>query len=227
MIVFIMAGGLGKRMESDLPKVCHCVGGIPMIEHVVSTALQLNPEAIYIIAGKYKSIIENIVGDRVQWIIQDEPLGTGHAVKCGLDVLKMYPNTKTLILSGDVPLISHSTLLQLVDGDTDKILVTELPDPTGCGRIIMNADNKIAKIVEEKDCTPDERSVKLVNCGIYQINSDTLVRVLPLLSNDNQAREYYLTDIVQEPFDYVMLPPHRHYEIKNVNTKKDLEELNA
>ncbi len=227
-----MAGGLGKRMESDIPKVCHCVNDVPMIVHVIKTALQLNPDVVYIIVGQYKSIIESTIAeyrDKVQWITQDEPLGTGHAILCGLDVLKKHPNTPTLILSGDVPLVSHSTLVQLLSNNNNKMLVTELINPTGCGRILLNAKNQIVGIREEKDCTHEEKNIKLVNCGIYQINSNALVKWLPLITNNNNSREYYLTDIVgllETPMEYYVLPEDRQYEVKNINTKLDLEQIN-
>ena len=249
MIVFILAGGLGKRMGSDLPKVCHKVllsqtnTFYPMIVHVIMTALKLNPESIYLIVGQYKNLIEKTISEYlspeqfglIKWVIQEEALGTGHAILCGLDYLKSHPNTPTLILSGDVPLISEFTLQQLfshTNTNTNKLLITELDDPTGCGRIGLGMDNKIIKITEEKDCTIEEKLIKLVNCGIYQINSDDLVNLLPKITNNNKASEYYLTDIIglmvlnNIPIDYYCLPKEFAYEIKNVNTKKDLDELN-
>ncbi len=245
MIVFIMAGGLGKRMGSDLPKVCHQVKCFidekfyPMIVHVILTALGINAEAIYIIVGKYKSVIEQVISkyltpeqfQLIHWIHQEEPLGTGHAVLCGLPELKSHPNTQTIILSGDVPMITTYTLEELID-NKNKLLITELDEPKGCGRIILNNQDQIEKIVEEKDCTEEEKEIKLVNCGIYQINSDDLVNLLPKITSANKSNEYYLTDIVglmresNIPIGYYCLPKDQQFEVKNVNTQKDLEELN-
>ncbi len=246
MIVFILAGGLGKRMESDLPKVCHKVLSpynkefYPMIVHVILTALTLNPKQIYIVVGQYKQLIEKIISEYltpeqfglISWVIQEEALGTGHAILCGLEELKAHPNTKTLILSGDVPLISKSTLEGLINLGMNKLLVTELENPTGCGRIILDQHNHIQRITEQKDCTEEEKEIKLVNCGIYQINSDDLVNLLPQITNENKSHEYYLTDIVGLMIknnirtEYYLLSKDLQYEIKNVNTKRDLDELN-
>jgi bifunctional UDP-N-acetylglucosamine pyrophosphorylase/glucosamine-1-phosphate N-acetyltransferase len=252
MIVFIMAGGLGKRMDSgsDLPKVCHQVKCFidnkfyPMIVHVILTALGIDAKAIYVIVGKSKLVIEQLISKYltpeqfrlIHWIHQEEPLGTGHAILCGLPELKAHPNTPTIILSGDVPLITTYTLEELLGtGTTNKLLITELDEPTGCGRIRLNNlgdSDQVVKIIEEKDCEPEEREIKLVNCGIYQINSDDLVNLLPKITSANKSNEYYLTDIIglmQEaniPVEYYCLPKDQQYEIKNVNTKKDLEKLN-
>lgn len=246
MIVLIMAGGLGKRMESELPKVCHQVISLedkniskPMLIQVILTAIKLNPEKIYLIVGKYKDLIENTIRnylsfedfELINWIIQENPLGTGHAIMCGIPELQNHLNTQTIILSGDVPLVSVKTLRNLL-GLTNKLLITELNDPTGCGRIILNESKQIIKIIEEKDCTLDEKLIKLVNCGIYQINSNDLIELLPKIRSNNNSNEYYLTDIVGLMLDhnikieYYCLPNCFQYEVKNVNTKDDLENLN-
>lgn len=247
MIVFVLAGGLGKRMGSDLPKVCHQVLSkqtgqfAPMIVHTIITALKLNPEAIYIVVGIFRPLIEETISKYlspeqfalIQWVIQEEPLGTGHAILSGLEQLKSHPNTPTLILSGDVPLISCETLNNLLESSNEnRLLVTELDNPNGCGRIILNEFNQIIKIVEEKDCDSDEKLIKLVNCGIYQFNSDDLVNLLPKITNNNKSSEYYLTDIIGLMIEsginisFHNLVKELQYEIKNVNTLKDLEELN-
>lgn len=257
MIVIIMAGGLGKRMESDLPKVLHKVYGIieqkpnnhcvsnyiyekynkPMIVHVINSALKINPKKIFIIVGSYRDIIENTINqyiepnDIIEYVIQEQALGTGHAVKCCLPRLVDYPDCKTLILSGDVPLISINTIEKLTN-NSNKLLVTKLSNPYGCGRIILDGNRKLVKIVEEKDCDESQKLIQLVNCGIYQINSNVLIELLPKITNDNKANEYYLTDIIslmiehQINIDFYELEECKQYEIKNINTKKDLEELN-
>ena len=252
-----MAGGLGKRMESDLPKVLHKVNGIfdqtqtlktqlicqsydelskPMIVHVINTSLKLNPTKIFIVVGAYKNIIEQTINqyikknDLIEYVIQEQALGTGHAIKCCLDKLINYTNLSTIILSGDVPLISLDTIINLTNG-SNKLLVTKLSNPYGCGRIVLS-DNKLVKIVEEKDCDEEQKLINLVNCGIYQINSNVLLELIPKINSNNKAKEYYLTDIidlmVQGGFtlDYYELDQSKQYEIKNINTKKDLEELN-
>lgn len=244
MIAIIMAGGLGKRMNSDLPKVLHHVKvphsdtSLPMIVHVILKAQQLNIKKIFIIVGKYKNIIEDTINcysnliniSLIHYVTQNEPLGTGHAVACVLPHLLDYINDNALILSGDVPLMSESTLNAL-NGEINKLLITDLDNPHGCGRIIFDNDY-IVKIVEEKDCTEEQRLIKYVNCGIYQIKVQDLLNLIPSINNNNKSGEYYLTDIVELMVNnniklgYYCLPKEKHYEIKNVNTKQDLDELN-
>ena len=246
MIVIIMAGGLGKRMESEIPKVLHqviCPSDItksyPMIIHIINTSIKINVKKIFVIVGKYKEIIKKTIEEYIgfnyliEYIDQEPALGTGHAIKCSLSLLLNYSNENALILSGDVPLISLSTLKGL-EGEINKLLITELDEPFGCGRILFNEfnSNKIIGIKEEKDCNEEEKKIKLVNCGIYQIKVIDLINLIPLINNNNKSNEYYLTDIIglmiehSIPIETFVLEKNLQYEIKNVNTKKDLEELN-
>jgi UDP-N-acetylglucosamine diphosphorylase/glucosamine-1-phosphate N-acetyltransferase len=248
MIVLIMAGGLGKRMESTIPKVLHEVVNpenkdekLPMLIHVIKTALKANPTNIFIIVGKYKDIIEkeinkyielNIISNNIEYIIQQEALGTGHAILCSLPQIKKYNNEQVIILSGDVPLISINTLNNLIEDEYNKLLITKLDNPFGSGRIIWDDNNNIIRIVEEKDCNNDERFIKYVNCGIYKIRSNDLLNLIPKIDNKNKSNEYYLTDIIDlMRKDNVVIKSYELtsqniYEIKNVNTKDDLDNLN-
>jgi bifunctional UDP-N-acetylglucosamine pyrophosphorylase/glucosamine-1-phosphate N-acetyltransferase len=234
-------------MESNLPKVCHQVLSphnnkfYPMIVHVILTSLSLNPEKIYIVVGQYKEIIENVITEyltkeqlsNINWVIQEKPLGTGHAILCGLDQLKTHKKTPTLILSGDVPLISKATLEGLLQSNFNTLLSAELQDPTGSGRLILDDQYQITRIIEQKDCTEEEKHIKLVNCGIYKINSDDLVYLLPQITNKNKSNEYYLTDIVELmnknniKIRHYLLASQLQYEIKNVNSQEDLINLNS
>ncbi len=249
MIVLIMAGGMGKRMGSDIPKVLHNVISptnlnisYPMLIHVILTSIKLNPTKIFIIVGKYRKIITETINKYIQmcvlsneelieYIDQEEAFGTGHAIKCSLPIISNYSNEKAIILSGDVPLISLNTLNNL-DGINNKLLITELNNPYGCGRIIFDEFNNIIEIVEEKDCNIEQQKIKLVNCGIYQISVKDLIHLIPLIQNNNKAKEYYLTDIIELMIQHnilintYLLDNKFQYEIKNVNTQKDLEELN-
>ena len=247
MIVIIMAGGLGKRMESDLPKVLHHVIDpsntnvkYPMLIHVINTSIKLNPIKIFVIVGKYKNIIEETINkyinsnNLIEYVMQEPALGTAHAIKCSLPYIVQYSNERAIILSGDVPLISVNTLLGL-NSETNKILITELDNPYGCGRILFDDStntNKIIGIREEKDCNDDERKINFVNCGIYQISVKDLINLIPQISNENKSNEYYLTDIIHLmiqnsiAIDTFILEKCYQWEIKNVNTKKDLEILN-
>ena len=259
MIVIIMAGGLGKRMESDLPKVLHKVIDpknksieLPMIVHIIKTSIELRVDKIFIIVGKYKQIISKVIEDYlgtyadtdtnnlIEYVNQEPALGTAHAIKCTLPSISKFADHNALILSGDVPLISISSLKGL-DGSNNKIMITKLTNPFGCGRIlfdfanmanIANEDKKIIGIREEKDCNEEEKKIQYVNCGIYQIKVIDLINLIPEIKNENKSNEYYLTDIVELmiknniQIDTFELAESNQWEIKNVNTKKDLEELN-
>ena len=249
MIVLVMAGGMGKRMGSDLPKVLHkvvcpCDKNLmyPMLVHVILTAIKLNPTKIFVIVGKFRDIITNTIAEYVkknviqnpeiiEYVDQEIAMGTGHAIKCVLPYIIPYSNENALILSGDVPLISLNTLVNL-NGLTNKILVTELDNPYGCGRILLNGMGKIDGIREEKDCSDEEKQIKLVNCGIYQIKTIDLIDLVPLINNSNKSGEYYLTDIIELmckyniDVDIYQLTKFNLWEIKNVNTQSDLLELN-
>jgi len=168
----------------------------------------------------------------IEYVNQDIALGTGDAIKCCLPQINLYWNERALILSGDVPLISFNTLKNLIKKNINRLLITELENPFGCGRIILNESGNIMGIKEEKDCGEEEKLILLVNCGIYQIAVSDLIRLIPKISNNNKSQEYYLTDIIDLmisyniPIETFILEKNSQWEIKNVNTKKDLEELN-
>ena len=237
-IVIIMAGGLGKRMNSDLPKVLHIINNKPMLTHVIEQSIKLNPYKIFVVVGKNKNKIEETIGDlknKVQFIIQPVPLGTGHAIYCCRNELLKYPNKNVLILSGDVPLLTSTTMQSMLNKFKDvKIVTTRLENPYGYGRILCR--NGIVSIVEEKDATEEEKQIKNVNCGIYIIDSCILCTYLPLIKNNNNQKEYYLTDIIAliqkcqfANVDIYTIPLEKQHEIMGVNTIEqlhDLEKLN-
>jgi len=242
IIAVIMAGGLGKRMESSLPKVLHKISGIPMICHILLKLKVLsnivNIKKILIVVGKYKVVIKAEL-DRycdtlpdIEYVIQDEPLGTGHAIQCCIHDLSGFPDSEVLILSGDVPLLSLSTMNKLINmNEKVKIITTIINDPKGYGRII-EVNEKFDKIIEQKDCNKRELEINQINCGIYATKSEYLCKYLPYLKNNNSQNEYYLTDIIEiikreEGFDVGMLkiPEENVYEILGVNTIEQLKEL--
>ena len=199
--VIILAGGLGKRMGSDVPKVLHLVGGVPMIVRILRS-LPANVR-ILIVVGKYKDIIQSTIREYtdvdVDYVVQDPPLGTGHAIACCLPHID--PERQVIVLSGDVPLIQTETILKMSDGVPDlRVLTMRADDPTGYGRIITMRNihdvPQFVKIVEHKDCTEEERACTTVNCGIYAFSGKVAHRFVPLIQNINAQGEYYLTDIV-------------------------------
>jgi bifunctional N-acetylglucosamine-1-phosphate-uridyltransferase/glucosamine-1-phosphate-acetyltransferase GlmU-like protein len=233
-LVLIMAGGLGKRMNSDLPKVLHELNGLPLIVHVVKSALHMDATSIiYIIVGKYREQIEKAINDHfmktdsIRYINQPEPLGTGHAIQCCLPTLKEYfPDSRVLILSGDVPLFSTQSMREVMKNRCSTIVCTQMEDPHGYGRII----HAPIRIVEEKDCSEEERRVKLVNCGIYAFENEFLWKNLPKINNENAQHEYYLTSIFsggEEEIKIFEIPAEKQYEVCGINTPEQLEEMRS
>lgn len=237
LIVLIMAGGMGKRMNSELPKVLHPICGKPMLVHIIEQALILSPIKIGIIVGKYKKIIKEtllkyISLNRIDFIIQTEALGTGHAVQCCMSELTNYKNSNVLILSGDVPMLKSETMLEMVSKlNKVKIMATDFENPSGYGRIIEK-NSVFEKIIEEKDCDENQKKIKKVNCGIYAFNSDILCKYLMDIKNNNSQREFYLTDIIEIiktnekiDVDVFNISPLKHHEITGINTIEQLMEL--
>jgi UDP-N-acetylglucosamine diphosphorylase/glucosamine-1-phosphate N-acetyltransferase len=241
LVVIIMAGGLGTRMESNIPKVIHKLGGIPMINHILRNLQKLgttiNLKQILIVVGKYRNQIQEAIEDdiimsNITYVNQPEALGTGHAVQCCINELSKYPNSNTLILSGDVPMFSTCSMFNLVNNlYKTRIIITTNENPTGYGRIIMK-DGKFERIVEHNDCTAEQLNILKVNCGIYAFNTEVLCKWLPFINNNNKKHEYYLTDIVEiikreenieiELYD---LPAEKMVEVIGVNTIAQLNEL--
>jgi len=194
--VIILAAGAGKRMKSALPKVLQPIAGRPMLAHVIDTARQLQPEAIHVVYGHGGEAVRQALADQpdLRWAEQSQQLGTGHAV---LQAMPEVPDAATvLVLYGDVPLIRGETLRHLLSQPGRlAVLVAEVADPTGYGRIVRNAEGKVGAIVEQKDATDEQRSIRTINTGIITAESTALRRWLSQLSNANAQGEYYLTDI--------------------------------
>jgi bifunctional N-acetylglucosamine-1-phosphate-uridyltransferase/glucosamine-1-phosphate-acetyltransferase GlmU-like protein len=208
--IIIMAGGLGKRMgTSAVPKVLHLVGGVPMIVRILREISKIEVSAshnivrILIVVGKYRDIIEETIKKytdiTVEYVLQDPPLGTGHAIACCLPYIDRCTSGlihTIVVLSGDVPLIRGETIKKMIVGNPAlRVLTMMLDVPTGYGRIIETSSN-IEKIVEERDCTDLERLCSKVNCGIYAFSGVIAHQFIPLIQNNNAQAEYYLTDIV-------------------------------
>ena len=235
LAVIILAAGKGTRMDSDLPKVLHPIGNLPMITQVVRTAHALHANRIIPVLGYKYELVQSVLKDEpVECILQLEQLGTAHAVLQCRDILQDFSGN-VLILYGDVPLIKVETLANLlsIHNETDTqstILTTNLPDPTGYGRIIRNKDDSLKKIVEEKDATDEERQVAEINSGIYVFDAQTLFRLLPLVGNNNKQNEYYLPDvlnlIIHEKGKVAIDKIKNYVEIQGVNNIEQLDEVN-
>lgn len=198
----ILAAGKGTRMKSDLVKVMHPLEGKPMITYPVSTARALGIPRIALVVGhQAEKVREHFSGDElISIVVQEEQLGTGHAVACAGDFLAGCDGD-ILILCGDVPLITRETLQTLTTvhagrGSMVTILSACLADPFGYGRIIKDGTGRVLRIVEQKDATPEEQKVNEINSGIYCVNAAFLRDAVTRISNDNAQQEYYLTDII-------------------------------
>lgn len=196
--VVILAAGHGKRMQSSLPKVLHTIGGKPLLTHVIQAAISVSHSLPPIVVYGYQgqAIIDAMPMSSVMWVEQKERLGTGHAV---MQALPRITADQVLVLCGDVPLISKTTLSQLIDTTPKNaigMLTATLDNPKGYGRIKRNVSKKITSIVEEKDATDKERAIKEINPGIYLVPTNLLKKWLPTFKNTNAQGEYYLTDII-------------------------------
>jgi len=196
--IIILAAGKGKRMRTELPKVLHQLGGKTLLEHVYDTAKKLD-ENIYVVYGfGAEEVLEKNQHLAVTWVKQDSLQGTGHAV---LQALPQIPDDHhVLVLVGDSPLVSLTTLRRLLDVSKTQgvgLVTTRLDDPTGFGRILHDQTEKVLGIVEERDATAAQKRIKEINSGIITAPAKELKRWLPKLKNTNAQGEYYLTDIIE------------------------------
>lgn len=194
--VVILAAGEGKRMKSRTPKVLQKIAGRPMLGHVIDAARALQPAGIHIVYGHGGEMVLDAFRAQtdLQWAEQRERLGTGHAVQQGID--QIPDGARVLVLYGDVPLITAETLRKLLAKDARlTVLVADLDDPTGYGRIVRDPQGNVGAIVEQKDATAEQRAIQTINTGILAADGNALKNWLAHLSNDNAQGEYYLTDV--------------------------------
>ncbi len=197
LAVVIMAAGKGTRMKSKLPKVMHEIAGKPLIEHVLGLVQQVGIERPIVILGHGKEVVGALLSDRCQIVIQNEQLGTGHALIQALPFLDEKDDV--IVLSGDQPLLKSDTLLELIklhreEEATATVLTAELAEPFGYGRIVKNAQ-ELARIVEEKDASSEERKLHEINTGTYCFKVVELKEALSQITPKNAQGEYYLTDV--------------------------------
>lgn len=196
----ILAAGKGTRMKSKLPKVLHKVGGKAMVERVLDTVQSMGTNRDVVVVGFAGDAVQNYLGDRAEFVRQEEQNGTGHAVKQAQPVLGDYDGT-IILLCGDTPLVTKESLEALLQehaksGAAATILTAHMPDPTGYGRIIRNESGSVVRIVEQKDGKPEELIVQEINTGMYAFDSKKLWPCLDQLSDDNAQGELYITDVV-------------------------------
>ncbi|QDP38824.1 bifunctional UDP-N-acetylglucosamine diphosphorylase/glucosamine-1-phosphate N-acetyltransferase GlmU [Radiobacillus deserti] len=197
----VLAAGQGTRMKSKLYKVLHPVMGRPMVQHVVDQLNALKLNDIITVVGFGSELVKEQLGEDSSFVLQEEQLGTGHAVLQAKDLLANKEGT-TLVVCGDTPLLTHDTLHALVAHHEKleakaTILTALAPDPTGYGRVIRNQANHVERIVEHKDANDEEKAVKEINTGTYCFDNQALFDALENVSNDNAQGEYYLPDVIQ------------------------------
>ena len=197
----ILAAGKGVRMKSNLPKVVHKAAGKPLVAHVVDAVQAAGIKDIVVVVGHGREHVEKVfTDDGVQLVVQEEQLGTGHALQQAQE--QVDPASTVLVLAGDIPLLRPSTLKALLDyhqqGQAEAtVLTTHLEQPTGYGRVLRDEQGYFARIVEEKDASPEEKSINEINSGIYCFQAGSVFRVLQQLRPANAQGEYYLTDVLE------------------------------
>lgn len=232
LAVVTLAAGKGSRMKSDLPKVLHRLAGKPMLAHVLTSARALPNATQHVVIGHGADIVRAQLNDQdIQWALQAEQKGTGHAVAMAMPAVD--PQATVLILYGDVPLIRTETLAALLseshEGHALALLTVELADPTGYGRIVRDGAGNIQAIVEHKDATDVQRQIREVNTGIMAVSAALLNEWLPKLSANNAQGEYYLTDViamaVAQGVAVRAIHPQDEYEVQGVNDRVQLAQL--
>lgn len=235
LATIILAAGQGKRMKNpDIPKVLSLLHNKPLIDYVLHTTQSIGTKKNVIVVGHQKEkLIDflNIHYPKVETCVQSEQLGTGHAVAQAESHFQDFTND-ILILAGDVPLISANTLMKFysahIDSDADiSVLSTIAPDASGYGRIVRSKEKAFLRIVEHKDATEAEKSINEINSGIYLVKARLLFAALKYVSNKNEQKEYYLTDIIEilKKNDAIVraFPIADYDELQGINSVEDLK----
>lgn len=226
----VLAAGAGTRMKSDKPKVAHEVLGKPLVNWVLDAAEEAGIERLVTVVGHKREQVIPLVEDRAEIVVQEEQRGTAHAVLSCSDALADFEGS-LLVLSGDCPLITSETMKALIDmresNDAAVVVLTmEMADPTGYGRIIREADGSVARIVEQKDASPEEAAVTECNSGFYCFDAKALFEALGQVGSDNAQGEFYLTDVLEISRNagraVLALPAKDPNECLGINTREQL-----
>ncbi|WOB91040.1 bifunctional UDP-N-acetylglucosamine diphosphorylase/glucosamine-1-phosphate N-acetyltransferase GlmU [Providencia sp. PROV175] len=228
--VVILAAGKGTRMYSELPKVLHLLAGKPMVQHVIDTAKSIGASDIHLVYGHGGDLLKEKLGEQnLNWVLQAEQLGTGHAMQQAAP--SFQDDEDIVMLYGDVPLIAKDTLDRLIEVKPQGgigLLTVILDNPTGYGRIIRE-NNEVVGIIEQKDATEEQRKIQEINTGIMVASGKDFKRWLAQLNNDNAQGEYYITDIIalahKEGNKIATVHPKHLSEMEGVNNRLQLAAL--
>jgi len=225
--VAILAAGKGTRMESSIPKVLHKISGKSLLQRVIDSCVELNPDQIFVITGhKSKEVQESLPENKkIQFVIQDPQSGTGHAIQVLCKEVKKNEGN-LLVLNGDVPLIKTETLKKLLNLHNSKnadvsLITTKKKNPHGYGRVFLKGDF-IERIVEEKDCDKEQRLNLLINAGIYCFNWENLSKIISTLQSNNKQNEIYLTDTISLLKNSLSLEIEDNGELQGINNRIQL-----
>lgn len=229
----VLAAGKGTRMRSELPKCAHMIIDKPMVEYVIDALKEVKIKNIVTVVGYGRDIIQKLLKDKCQFAIQDEQLGTAHAVKQARSILEGKEGI-TIIAIGDMPFIRKETFYSLIINHMQEcakltVLTVEHPQPYGYGRIIRDDNGNVLKIVEEKDCTKDETAIREINSSVYAVDNELLFDALDEIANDNSQKEYYLTDLVKvfnkKGYKVNGYKTNDYNELSGINNKLQLSDM--
>ena len=200
-IALVLAAGEGKRMKSKKSKVTHQICGKSLIEWVYTSIDEAGINKTIVVVGNRAEQVKECMGDVVSYAVQEQQLGTGHAVMQAQEYLENKEGY-VLILCGDAPLITSESILKTIQyhkqqNNSATVITAEIPDPTGYGRILRNSEGNVLKIIEHRDATDEQRKINEINSGMYCFTIKNLLEALGELNNDNSQGEYYLTDTLE------------------------------
>lgn len=226
--VAILAAGRGTRMKSDLPKVCHTLGSLSLVERVINSCLTIEPTRYLVIVGyQSEQVKKSLKGfANLEFVEQSEQLGTGHAAQQLLSHLDGFKGD-LLLLNGDVPLLRSETIQNLLTThkahqNAATLLTAQLPNPQGYGRVFCNGQDRLTQIIEDRDCTAAQKQNRRINAGVYCFNWLKLAEVLPQLQANNDQKEYYITDAVNYLDPVTVVDVKDYQEILGINDRKQL-----
>ena len=229
----ILAAGKGTRMKSELPKCANLIIDKPKVEYVVDALKELRVKKIVTVVGYGKEHIIECLGDKVEYAIQEQQLGTAHAVMQAKNLINGLKGI-TIIAIGDMPFIKKETFYSMLISHLQEraqltVLTVDHPQPYGYGRIVRDSNNQVVEIVEEKDCTKEQTTIREINSSVYAVDTELLFDCLNEIKNNNSQKEFYLTDLVKvfkkKNYNVCGYKTNDYKELSGINTKVQLAEM--